>query len=147
MLRALSLQGTWSEAAPEFSLRFLGKGKHSIGSDGQLLSKAARCRHRISHFMLATVYVLGLRWAPGFLFWCLWAMAIYFPEKFLLLPRGNQILHFLGLDYHFLCDIVFQFYVWRRTKNRIFIKGRWLGRHIIWRSDINNNFCYSSKDF
>lgn len=64
-------------------------------------------------------YVLGLRWAPGFLFWCLWAMAVYFPEKFLLLPPWNQTLHFLGLDYHFLYDIVFQFYVWRRTRNTL----------------------------
>lgn len=65
------------KADPEFSLRFLEKGKHSFGSEGQLLSKAARCRQNSplsSHLpekcdgILATGYVLGLTWAPGFFF-------------------------------------------------------------------------------
>lgn len=61
----------------EFPLRLPEKGMHSIGSDDQFLSKAARCKQKSSllnsflrnttlcHSKLAIVYVLGLRWAPG----------------------------------------------------------------------------------
>lgn len=76
------------KAGAAFPLRFPEKGEHSISSDDQPLSKAARFKHNFQflrtflrsmacHHGVVPVNILGLKWASGFLFAAFWAKAIY----------------------------------------------------------------------